>query len=88
PMLRPRILRLLFGRGFIEPVRHQPERKPMFKNLKLTWPREPILYLALILAIGNVVYAALAGGIEGQDAVESVIALIFGFVGRGQVSPV
>lgn len=62
----------------------------MFQNLSLsgfTWKREPILYLALALAIGNIVYNALTGDVTTADAVQSGIALLLGFFGRGQVTP-
>ncbi|HEX7098942.1 MAG TPA: hypothetical protein VF377_06850 [Acidimicrobiia bacterium] len=63
----------------------------MLENFSLkefTWKREPILWLALILAIGQVVYQALGGAIGVEEAVQAIITLIFGFLGRGQVSPV
>lgn len=62
----------------------------MFENLKLsefTWRREPILYLALLVAIGNVVLNA-AGGTLEWAAAESIVVLLAGFFGRGQVTPV
>ena len=62
----------------------------MFQNLKLsefTWRREPILYLALAIAILNLVYAYLTGDLAMTDGVESLVALLVGFFGRGQVSP-
>ena len=62
----------------------------MFENLSLkgfTWRREPILYLALALAIGNLVYTGLTGDAAWDTVGESVVALLFGFFGRGQVSP-
>lgn len=63
----------------------------MFENFSLrefTWRREPILWLALVLAVGQVVYEALGGSIGVEEAVQAIITLIFGFLGRGQVSPV
>lgn len=63
----------------------------MFENLNLsefTWRREPILWLALAVAVGNVVLAALGGDMEWSAALESLAVLIVGFFGRGQVSPV
>ena len=62
----------------------------MFENLKLsefTWKREPILYLALLVALGNVALSAAGGELAGQEVIESVAVLLVGFVGRGQVSP-
>jgi len=63
----------------------------MFENLKLsefTWKREPILYLALLVAVGNVVLTAWSGDAEWSTALESIAVLLLGFFGRGQVSPV
>lgn len=63
----------------------------MFTNLKLsqfTWRREPILYLALLVAIGNVALSAFGGEIEWATALESIAVLVAGFLGRGQVTPV
>lgn len=62
----------------------------MFQNLKLsefTWRREPILYLALAIAVLNLVYAFLVGDVTLTDGIESLVALLVGFFGRGQVSP-
>lgn len=62
----------------------------MFENLKLsefTWKREPILYLALLVALGNVALSAAGGELAGQEVIESVAVLLVGFFGRGQVSP-
>lgn len=63
----------------------------MFDNLKLsefTWKREPILYLALIVAIGNVIVTAAGGDLAWTAALESIAVLVLGFFGRGQVTPV
>lgn len=63
----------------------------MFENFSLrefTWRREPILWLALVLAVGQVVYETLGGSIGVEEAVQAIITLIFGFLGRGKVSPV
>ena len=62
----------------------------MFENLNLsefTWRREPILYLALLVAVGNVVLNAAGGDIEWSAAAESLAVLVVGFFGRGKVSP-
>lgn len=62
----------------------------MFEDLKLsefTWRREPILYLALAVAIGNVILGVADGAIEWSVALESLVVLIVGFFGRGQVTP-
>ena len=62
----------------------------MFENLKLsefTWPREPILYLTLIVAILNVAIQFLTGDLSIWDGLESIGVLIAGFIGRGQVTP-
>lgn len=63
----------------------------MFENLSLkgfTWPKEPVLYLALIVAILNVVIQALSGDLSWFAAAESVFVLIMGFIARSQVTPV
>lgn len=62
----------------------------MFANLSLsqfTWKREPILYLALALAAGKIVYDVMSGSLDLQAGVEAFVVLLFGFFGRGQVSP-
>ena len=62
----------------------------MFQNLSLrgfTWPREPILYLTLAGALLNVVIALLSGEIGSHAALESVLLLIGGFIGRAKVTP-
>jgi len=62
----------------------------MFENLSLkgfTWPREPVLYLTLLVAVLNVVIQALSGDVTWITAVESVIGLVLGFVARSQVAP-
>lgn len=63
----------------------------MFQNLSLkgfTWKREPILYITLLVAILNVVITAMSGDLAWGQAGESIILLLFGFFGRGQVTPV
>ena len=63
----------------------------MFENLSLrefTWPREPVLYLTLLVAVLNVVIQMLAGDVTWVTAVETIIGLVLGFVARSQVSPV
>ena len=62
----------------------------MFENLnwkEFTWKREPILYLALFVAIGNIVLQAVNGDLTGFNAAESIFVLVLGFFGRGQVTP-
>lgn len=62
----------------------------MFENLSLkgfTWPREPVLYLTLLVAVLNVVIQTLSGDVTWITAVESVIGLVLGFIARGQVAP-
>jgi hypothetical protein len=63
----------------------------MFTNLTLkgfTWPREPVLYLALLVAIVNTVTAVLEGGLSWGEAIDAVVIAIGAFVARGQVTPV
>ena len=63
----------------------------MFENLSLkgfTWPREPVLYLTLLVAIVNVVITGLTGDVTWFEAIESLVILVAGFVARGQVTPV
>lgn len=63
----------------------------MFANLSLsgfTWRREPILYLALLVAIGTLGLEVADGALEWPAALESLGILIVGFFGRGQVTPV
>ena len=63
----------------------------MFKNLSLTqftWPREPVLYMALIVAVLNTVIAALNGGLTWGEAIDAILIAVGAFVARGQVSPV
>lgn len=62
----------------------------MFENLSLkdfTWPREPVLYLTLLVAILNVAIQALVGDLSWFAAAESVFVLVAGFIARGQVTP-
>ncbi|TNF82066.1 MAG: hypothetical protein JSW51_03055 [Gemmatimonadota bacterium] len=63
----------------------------MFENLSLqgfTWPREPVVYLALLAAILSAAASALQGDVTWWNAAESVWILILGFIARGKVSPV
>ena len=62
----------------------------MFANLNLlnfTWKREPVLYIALAVALLNIVSSWFDGGLVAVDALESGFALVWGFFTRGQVSP-
>ena len=63
----------------------------MFENLKLsefTWPREPVLYLTLIVAILNVVIQFINGDVTWVQGLETLVLLVAGFIARGQVRPV
>ena len=63
----------------------------MFENLKLsefTWPREPVLYLTLIVAVLNVAIQYIVGDLGWVQALESLSILVGGFIARGQVTPV
>jgi len=62
----------------------------MFNNLSLkgfTWPREPVLYLTLLVALANVAISAISGDVGWQDAFETAAIAIGGFIARGRVSP-
>ncbi len=63
----------------------------MFQNLSFkgfTWPREPVLYLTLLVAVVNVIIAYITGDVGWVEALESLVILIGGFIARGRVSPV
>lgn len=63
----------------------------MFTNLSLkgfTWPREPVLYLTLIVAVLNVVIAYIQGDVTWVQGLESLSILVAGFIARGRVTPV
>ena len=63
----------------------------MFQNLSLrdfTWPREPVLYLTLLVAVVNVVIAYIQGDVSWVQGIETLFVLISGFIARGQVTPV
>jgi len=63
----------------------------MFENLSFrgfTWPKEPVLYLTLLVAILNVAISLITGDVSWGEAIDTVIILIGGFVARGQVTPV
>ena len=63
----------------------------MFENLSLkefTWPREPVLYLTLLVAILNIVISVITGEVSILTAIETLVGLIIGFIARGKVSPV
>lgn len=62
----------------------------MFANLSLrsfTWRREPVLYLALGIAVAQLVYQVWAGDLGSEDAIGLGLDLVLGFFLRGQVSP-
>lgn len=62
----------------------------MFENLKLsefTWPREPVLYLTLLVAVLNVVIQFIAHDITWVQGLETLVILVGGFIARGQVTP-
>ena len=62
----------------------------MFHDLSLkafTWPREPVLYLTLLVAILNVVIQYLNGDVSWVQGLETLVILIGGFIARGQVTP-
>lgn len=63
----------------------------MFQNLSFTnftWRREPVLYLALLVAIGEVVVQIIGGDLDTGDGFEALFTLVVGFFARSQVSPV
>ena len=63
----------------------------MFTNLQrrnLTWQREPILWVALAVAVLQAVASGLSGDLAWADAIEAIVVLLFGFIARGQVVPV
>lgn len=63
----------------------------MFENLSLkgfTWPREPVLYLTLLVAIVNVIISVISGDADIVTAIESLGVIIAGFIARGRVTPV
>ncbi len=62
----------------------------MFQNLSLkgfTFPKEPVLYLTLLVAIANIVISALSGDVSWVTAIETIIGILVGFFARGQVTP-
>lgn len=63
----------------------------MFQNLSLkgfTWPKEPVLYLALLVAIVNVGISVINGEVGWPEALESAAIAIGAFIARGRVTPV
>ncbi len=63
----------------------------MFTNFSLTgftWKREPILYVTLVIGLLNVVQTVLIGDVDLFTAIQSAVLLVFGFVARGEVTPV
>ncbi len=62
--------------------------KPMFENLGVTPKREPVLYLALLVVILNIVVQTLQGTTDLQTAIESIGIALAAFIARGQVTPV
>ena len=62
----------------------------MFQNLSLkgfTWPREPVLYLTLLVAVINVAIQYINGDVTWVQGLETLVILVGGFIARGQVSP-
>lgn len=60
-----------------------PDKEPPMDRLK----REPILILAMFVAIGQVVVDQLNAGADAATVVSAVLALVAGFVGRYFVTP-
>jgi hypothetical protein len=63
----------------------------MFENFSfgnMTWRREPVLWAALVVAVANVVAQIITGDIGFGQAAEAFAMLGFGFIARGQVTPV
>lgn len=81
-MLRgPRIFRLLFSRSYLEPTNERNLMKRIFERIL----NEPVLVIAVVLAVGNLVghdLTAFAGFIE------TVVVIVAGFVARHFVTPV
>ena len=84
---RGAVFRIIVGLGEIRPDGRQSMLSDMFGNLGWTWKREPVLYIALLIAVGTVVQDAFTGGVDLESAVIGVVELLLGFVARGRVSP-
>ncbi len=56
----------------------------MFENLGWTWKREPVLYVTLAVAIGNLVRDFLADVSTLETLIIGVATLLLGFVARGR----
>jgi hypothetical protein len=64
--------------------------KSSFTNLSFkgfVWPREPVLYMALAVAILNAVIAVINGSLGLSEAIDAIIIAIGAFAARGKVSP-
>ena len=63
----------------------------MLENLTFkgfTWPKEPVLYLTLLVAVVNVVISLINGDVGWAQGLETVAVLVGGFIARGRVTPV
>lgn len=58
----------------------------MFSNL--SFPKEPVMWMALLAALLNVGISMIQGDLVLSDGIESIVAIILGFVARSKVSPV
>ncbi len=59
----------------------------MFENLGWTWKREPVLYITLLIAIGNLVRDFVTDVATLETLIVGILTLLLGFVARGQVTP-
>ena len=53
-----------------------------------TFPKEPVMWLALLAAIINVVVGVLQGDQAWVQGIESIVGLVLAFFARSQVTPV
>lgn len=53
-----------------------------------TFPKEPVMWLALLAAIINVVVGILQGDQVLVDGIESIVGLLLAFFARSQVTPI